>query len=190
MFFPLNLCHWSQIWHQKYWQNKIVNFKNSDFENFWGPEVSGSNLYQKVLAWNRPIGIYLHCVRTLLWFLLTMSTLIKTTISRVKRYDKYLSFNSSDSISLWASTCPLTGFFWLSSHVIYLKLTRVLSYSVFFPKQNFLTTESWTFCKMNHNIDQNFSFFRLASAKDFFLYNCKFYHSKIARNVYILLLSN
>ena len=24
------------------------------------------------------------------------------------------------------STCPLTGFFWLLSHVIYLKLTRVL----------------------------------------------------------------
>ena len=25
-----------------------------------------------------------------------------------------------------SSTCPLTGFFWLLSHVIYLKLTRVL----------------------------------------------------------------
>ena len=27
---------------------------------------------------------------------------------------------------LGSSTCPLTGFFWLLSHVIYLKLTRVL----------------------------------------------------------------
>ena len=27
---------------------------------------------------------------------------------------------------LRSSTCPLTGFFWLLSHVIYLKLTRVL----------------------------------------------------------------
>ena len=26
---------------------------------------------------------------------------------------------------LWSSTCPLTGFFWLLSHVIYLKLTKV-----------------------------------------------------------------
>ena len=28
--------------------------------------------------------------------------------------------------TLRSSTCPLTGFFWLLSHVIYLKLTRVL----------------------------------------------------------------
>ena len=28
--------------------------------------------------------------------------------------------------TLWSSTCPLTGFFWLLSHVIYLKLTKVL----------------------------------------------------------------
>ena len=30
---------------------------------------------KKILARNRPIGIYLHCVRTLLWFIPTMSTL-------------------------------------------------------------------------------------------------------------------
>ena len=29
------------------------------------------------------------------------------------------------NISLWSSTCPLTGFFWLLNHVIYLKLTKV-----------------------------------------------------------------
>ena len=29
-------------------------------------------------------------------------------------------------LKLWSSTCPLTSFFWLLSHVIYLKLTRVL----------------------------------------------------------------
>ena len=40
------------------------------------------------------------------------------------------------TLVLWSSTCPLTGFFWLLSHVIYLKLTRVLLYkSVFFPKR-------------------------------------------------------
>ena len=35
-----------------------------------------------------------------------------------------------------SSTCPLTGFFWLLSHVIYLKLTIVQEYymSVFFSK--------------------------------------------------------
>ena len=31
MFFLLNLSHWSQFWHQKYWKNKIVNFNNADF---------------------------------------------------------------------------------------------------------------------------------------------------------------
>ena len=30
---------------------------------------------KKILAWNWPIGICLHCVRTLLWFVPTMSTL-------------------------------------------------------------------------------------------------------------------
>ena len=31
-----------------------------------------------------------------------------------------------DSVGSRSSTCPLTGFFWLLSHVIYLKLTREL----------------------------------------------------------------
>jgi hypothetical protein len=31
VFFPLNLCHWSQFWHQKYWKNRIVNSKIADF---------------------------------------------------------------------------------------------------------------------------------------------------------------
>ena len=31
---------------------------------------------KKILVWNWPIGICLHCVRTLSWFVLTMSTLL------------------------------------------------------------------------------------------------------------------
>ena len=29
--FPHILCHWSLFWHQKIWNNEIINFKNSDF---------------------------------------------------------------------------------------------------------------------------------------------------------------
>ena len=56
-----------------------------------------------------------------------------------------------------SSTCALTGFFWLLSHVIYLKLTKVSE--EFFLSQTewwivkglFLSVrpESWTFWKLN-----------------------------------------
>ena len=44
---------------------KKLTFKTLIFENFWGPEVSGSDSYQN---W--------HCVRTLSWFVPTKSTLM------------------------------------------------------------------------------------------------------------------
>ena len=40
VFFPLSFCHWSQFWHQKYWKNKIVNFKNADFCKLLRPRSS------------------------------------------------------------------------------------------------------------------------------------------------------
>ena len=39
--------------------------------------------------------------------------------------------------ALRSSTCRLTGFFWLFSHMTYLKLTRVYYKSAFFPKLQF-----------------------------------------------------
>ena len=57
---------------------------------------------------------------------------------------------------LRSSTCPLTGFFWLLSHVIYLKLTKIL-YEWFFPK-----------AELNDKIDQNINFAKLPSAKYYF----------------------
>ena len=30
VFFPLNFSHYFHLWHQKYWQDKRINFKNSE----------------------------------------------------------------------------------------------------------------------------------------------------------------
>ena len=56
-----------------------------------------------------------------------------------------------------SSTCALTGFFWLLSHVIYLKLTKVLK-ECFLSQTEWwvvkviflsLRPEAWTFWKLN-----------------------------------------
>ena len=49
------------------------------------------------------------------------STLAETYIN----HGHWTGINEGNWIQ-WSSTCPLTGFFWLLSHVIYLKLTKVL----------------------------------------------------------------
>ena len=54
-----------------------MSFKTLIFENFWGPLVVGSSLYQKkILARNWPIGLCFHCVTRLLWIVPTMSILL------------------------------------------------------------------------------------------------------------------
>ena len=49
--------------------------------------------------------------------------------------------------SLGSSTCALTGFFWLLSHVIYLKLTKVRMFSfpnwVISSKSSFSFSQAW-----------------------------------------------
>ena len=52
-----------------------MTFKNLIFGNFWGPEVVGSSLYQKILLQNLLIYIGLHCVRRSLWIATTLATL-------------------------------------------------------------------------------------------------------------------
>ena len=58
---------------------------------------------------------------------------------------------------LWSFTCALKGFFWLLSHVIYLKLTKVLK-ECFLSQTEWwvvkvlflsLRAEAWTFWKLN-----------------------------------------
>ena len=51
----------------------------------------------------------------------------------IKSAENRLDENAMDEIATWlikkglrSSTCALPGFFWLLSHVIYLKLTKVL----------------------------------------------------------------
>ena len=50
---------------------------------------------------------------------------------------------------IWSSTCDLTGFFWILSHVIYLKLTRVLypfllsKAEWWIPELLFLSLNNW-----------------------------------------------
>ena len=47
--------------------------------------------------------------------------------------------------TLGSSTCALTGFFWLLSHVIYLKLTKVFSFPnwVMSSKRSFSVFQAW-----------------------------------------------
>ena len=72
------------------------------------------------------------------------------------------SLRKTSQIKFWhqepmSSTCPLTGFFWLLSHVIYLKLTRVLLDCLLSQAEwwvaelLFLSLNNWglNFCKMN-----------------------------------------
>ena len=60
-------------------------------------------------------------------------------------------------VALWSATCALTCFFWLLSHVIYLKLTKVLT-ECFLSQTEWwevkvlflsLRPEVWTFWKLN-----------------------------------------
>ena len=69
---------------------------------------------------------------------------------------KFCSKHNSNTV-LWSSTCALKGFFWLLSHVIYLKLTKVLK-ECFLSQTEWwvvkvlflsLRPEAWTFWKLN-----------------------------------------
>ena len=82
MFFPLNLCHWTQFWQQKYWKTKIVNFKNTDFCKLLKTVSCWKYLVdiKKILIPNLLIYIYLHCVRSSLWCATMLATLMKMNI--------------------------------------------------------------------------------------------------------------
>ena len=56
MFFPLNLCHWSQFWCQNFVRTKLSTLKTLIFANCWGPEVvwSSSRHIRKMFS-QRPI---------------------------------------------------------------------------------------------------------------------------------------
>jgi hypothetical protein len=51
--------------------------------------------------------------------------------------------------NLRSSTCPLTSFFWLLSHVIYLKLTRLLS-ECLLCKMNEINDNTYNYTKKNN----------------------------------------
>ena len=55
-----------------------MTYKTLIFENFWGPEVVWSSLYQKILEQNLLIYIHLHCVRRWSWTITTLATLMKS----------------------------------------------------------------------------------------------------------------
>ena len=66
---------------------------------------------KKILARNWPIGICLHCVRTLSWFVPTMSTLILVYLER-KIYIKDCQFRKLGSLI----QCQKTNTFWFLGH--------------------------------------------------------------------------
>ena len=95
--------------------------------------------------------------------------------------------NFANNSTLRSSTCPLTGFFWLLSHMIYLKLTRVLKVcllsqsqlrtelsakSISQSSQIYLSPEKVRKCLLFNlpiKINQNINFAKLPRAKYFFL---------------------
>ena len=57
----------------------------------------------------------------------------------------FLSVCFNSVKGLWSSTSPLTGFFWLLSHVIYLKLRKVFFFN--FTKVQFLNDKIYSYTK-------------------------------------------
>ena len=68
---------------------------------------------------------------------------------------------------LSSSTCALTGFFWLLSHVIYLKLTKVLYECLLinFTKLQFLNNKIYSYTKNNYLALGNLVFWSISSLK-------------------------
>ena len=79
VFCPLNLCYWSQFWHQTYWYNINVNSKNTNFYKLLSTISSSKQLLSKK-CWRQIYSFicicYLHCLRGFLRCTTTLDTLM------------------------------------------------------------------------------------------------------------------
>ena len=92
---------------------------------------------------------------------------------------------------LWSSTCPLTGFFWLFSHVIYLKLTKVL-YECLLSQAEwwvaellFLSLNNWGLNFLQNECSQSSQIYLSPEKlrKVFTFQSCKFLNDKIDQKI-------
>ena len=92
---------------------------------------------------------------------------------------------------LRSSTCPLTGFFWLLSHVIYLKLTKVL-YEFLLSQAEwwvaellFLSLNNWGLNFLQNECSQSSQIYLSPEKmrKMFNFQSCKFFNDNIDQNI-------
>ena len=91
----------------------------------------------------------------------------------------------------WSSTCPLTSFFWLLSHVIYLKLTKVL-YECLLSQAEwwvaellFLSLNNWGLNFLQNKCSQSSQIYLSPEKlrKVFTFQSCKFLNDKIDQKI-------
>ena len=97
------------------------------------------------------IGVRNLCPRArTLFLMLILYQVTKPSLNKVNNLNlKVLEISDQFFTQIRFSTCPLTSFFWLLSHVIYLKLTKVLYECLFFPKL-FLYEKIYSYTKKNY----------------------------------------
>ena len=150
-------------------RRKYLTFKTLIFGNFWGPEVVGSNSYQK------NIGVkFTHCVRRSLWTVTTLATLafrphlvLSYLIFQLEEFANYIfcclqHFSNLQAvlwhpcvwlflfICQWNHCCKLEIMLWNHSHQLFCQgpnahVNYLLFQDCFFlPTSNFIT--QWFSC--------------------------------------------
>ena len=140
-------------WHHKTSSRYVASFFNIPTRNVQNME--NKIMMETLWAINRHYSYITYIQRIYAYFQLFLHTFSSESMQNCYIFSNSQPPTSAKRtvfvsilkrLSLSSSTCALTGFFWLLSHVIYLKLTRAL--------YEFLLSHSWLMGRRTFSVSQ------------------------------------